>query len=158
MKAWWNQLAKREQNILIVGSIIVGILLIYQFIYRPYQDKVSAMSQDINRQQELVLMMQDAKTKIDALQKSVTPKVETGGKSLLSLTAETLEKANLSPSNIGQAANQRVRVKFDAVSFNALIKWLIQLWQQFGIQTYSATMNATKTPGVIEANLILEMS
>lgn len=156
LKQRWQQLAIREQVILFAGSIIVVILLAYQFIYSPFQEAIAEKQQAISNQEQLLAWMKKADEKIERLQVNSHEKKTRHQKSLLTVAAESLKKNALTPTAIGQAANDKITITFNVVSFNQLIQWLVTLWQTYGIEVYQATITAKEETGMVEANLILQ--
>lgn len=153
----WRQFTKREQTLLALGSLFILIIFLYQFIYKPYDTIKNELSQSVYNQQQLLFLMASAADQIQALKSQSRPRSNAPITSLLATVADSLKNNALTPTQVGQAANEKVMIKFDSIAFDQLIHWLINVWQLYGIEVNQISLIAQQEPGMVEANLQIQL-
>lgn len=154
----WKSLGLRERQILIGGSVIIALILGYQFIFAPFSQTNNELRQGIEAKENLLDWMQEVKPTLLRLQMSTNEKPQIiPSKSLPSLIAQSLTKAKLSASKIEQTKAQKITINFSTVSFDGLIRWLISLHTQYNITVTECSIKALSNVGQVQANLTLEI-
>ncbi|QLQ33147.1 MAG: type II secretion system protein M [Candidatus Thiothrix singaporensis] len=47
MKTWWNSLAPRERQLVMAGAILIGLTLVWLFVWRPLASHHQLLQQDL---------------------------------------------------------------------------------------------------------------
>jgi type II secretory pathway component PulM len=128
VRDWFDNLNERERNLVYVAGALVGIALVYLVLVLPFQ-----MSG-----------------------KKMTARV---GDSLVVLVDRTAREAGLGTSLRDQSpdGNNGLRLRIEGASFDALVTWLANLQQQYGVSIESATVGAA-APGLVNATLSLKQA
>ena len=70
IKDWWQNLAEREQRIVQIGGIAVGVLLLYVWIWTPLTTAVDRQRDSIQKQAQLLTYLHQASATINRLRAS----------------------------------------------------------------------------------------
>jgi general secretion pathway protein M len=160
MKEWWNNLALREKQMVSLGAVILGALLIYLLLWSPLDNAVSNLRNEIHHNQELLTWMMDADKRLQNLAKSGQPKQPAAvSGSLLSIVQKQINRTSLvsSLSQMHQTDSDSVQLTFQKVEFDKLISWLIELTRDQGITITQMTVTPSPTPGVVAVDLVLKI-
>lgn len=159
MKEWWNNLALREKQMLVLGAFAIGIFLIYILLWSPLQNKVSSLRNQIQHSQELLAWMKDADKQIQALEKNSQKK--SGSKATGSILSIVQKQIKTSPvasdlSQLHQVENDSVELSFKKVNFDKLMEWLIPFTQKQGLVISQITVKPSGSAGIVAADLVLK--
>jgi general secretion pathway protein M len=160
-KTWWAQLAQREQRMLTIGGIAAAFFILYAGIWMPIANHLADMRTAIVKDQKTLQWMQSADKEISSLEgqskqqqaKSVTP-VE-----LLSIMQKTIEEAGLTLAlkQAKQAAGNAIVMHFQKADFDRLMALLIITLKEQNVTVTQFSSTATKTPGVVNADVTLKI-
>jgi general secretion pathway protein M len=77
--------------------------------------------------------------------------------SLVVLVDRTARDAGIGKSLVGSqpSGSGGLSVRFEQAPFDLLVAWLSQLGDRYGVQAESATLEASKAPGTVDATLVL---
>lgn len=160
-ETWWHDLGLRERKMIIAATIFIGILIAYEGIWSPYHAYIASLRTRILAQQKTLVWMQKADREITAIAKHHQPnKTIDSPVALLSHLQQQIALAgfNLQLKNLKQTANDAVQLTLTKVDFNQLMKMLIQMMQTDAIIIQQATIVATETSGIVNADLILSLT
>lgn len=165
---WWLQLQARsaalreryaalqprEQQILLVGAVVVVLAIGYLAIWEPA----------VTARQHATLALADTRdtaVRIERLQASTgshTQKTIVGTNQSLLATVDQASKASsigTPPSRLQPDGDTRVRVWFENVPFNAMVEWLHTLQTRYGIRVENAEFTRKDKPGQVDVRLSL---
>lgn len=166
---WWLQLQARsaalreryaalqprEQQILLVGAIVVALALAYLAIWEP---AATARQQTV----QALADARDTAVRIERLQAiSGSPAHKTslaGANQSLLATVDQASKASrigTPPSRLQPDGDTRVRVWFENVSFDSVVGWLNTLQTAYGIRVENAEFTHKDKPGLVDVRLSL---
>jgi type II secretory pathway component PulM len=76
---------------------------------------------------------------------------------LVALVDRTARDGGIGKSLVGSqpSGNGGLNVRFEQASFDALVAWLSQLGERYGVHAESATIDAAGMPGIVNATLVL---
>lgn len=160
MALWWDGLAAREKQTVVIGGMVTSILLFYALIWSPALDHVAQMRKQLTAQQKLLLWMQQAQKELKQNQNSnasnsqaMTPVA------LLSYLQKQLEQAGLmqSTTQLKQIDADRVSLHFQNVSFDALLRVLISALHAQRVTITQLSAVAQTTPGIVNADVIIRI-
>ena len=152
LKEWFAALAPREQRIVAAGSIVGGIIVLYSAVWDPlvkaHLGRELALSQSRSLAQRL-------ETVGAAVQRAPRNAVNRGG-SLISVVDQASRSNALGKQpRLQPEGDSEVRLSVDAISFDALVRWLADLETRYGVQVQSAEIEKQDAPGVVDARISL---
>lgn len=160
MKEWWNHLALREKQVLSAGGFFLCAFLIYILLWAPLIDRTEFLRKQIAANQNLLTWMQEAEKRILALEKNsqATPATQSEG-SLLSVVQKQINRTPLvgALTDLHQLETDSVQLTFQKVSFDQLMKWLIQITDQEGLVIKQLSVTPGATPGIADVTLVLSV-
>jgi len=159
VKDWFENLEQRERVFVAVGAAVVVVVLLYGFVWAPFDkghkalvSSIAAWEQSLSELRPLTVQSQastgSVSTSSDAPQAPVV------------IVDQTLRVRNLDgflkrsqPTN-----NNGIRVEFEHVVFDDLVLWLGDLSDQHAMHVTSGSFSAAANadPGRINATLTLE--
>jgi general secretion pathway protein M len=154
--AWYADLQQREQRMVAVGGIVVGLLIVVMGILVPLQSAVStATTRNATKREDLEWMQANA------------PEIRAAGNQLPANTGEAPvvlvdrvgREAGLAGAMRGtQPSGTGVRVQLEAAPFDTMITWLATLDERYGLAIESITVDRAVRPGVVNANITFAQS
>lgn len=159
-KAWWSQLALREQRMLAFGSVVVVFFILYAGIWMPIQSHLEEMRVSIKKNEKTLQWMQSADKALSKVEgqaqekkKTVTP-VE-----LLSIVQQTVEEAGLTSAltQSKQSSGESIILHFQKADFDRLMAMLIIILKEQNVTVTQFGAAATKDPGVVNADVTLKI-
>jgi type II secretory pathway component PulM len=161
MKEWWQNLAIREKQTLIIGAIIVSIFILYAFIWSPLMDAVGNERAKLTREQKLLVFMREANRTIKHAQtrdnvevKAVSPII------LISVLQKRINQMALQPSvsQLKQGMNNTVQVNFHDGDYDKIIQLLNDLVSEYNVSIQQMTVIKAKSNGLVNADIILNLA
>ena len=154
--AWYADLQQREQRMVAVGGIVVGLLILVMGILVPLHSAVStAVTRNATKREDLEWMQVNA------------PEIRAAGNQLPANTGEAPvvlvdrigREAGLVAAMRGtQPSGTGVRVQLEAAPFDTMITWLATLDERYGLAIESITVDRAVRPGVVNANITFAQS
>ena len=156
LKQKWAQLSRREQLYVGVGGILFLAFLLYSFLVSPLMASVMNLKQEYTTQHNLVDWMTPRVAAL-AQMKTAAPIQVVNAANLLSTVDAQLKQSSLARnvSEISQTNINQVRVSLKDVSFDDLMSWLVQQWQQSQIQVSDFVAQKTDKPGMVTVTMVL---
>jgi general secretion pathway protein M len=153
LKDWYLGLEAREQWMVLVGAVVVGIAVLFGGILLPLESAVStAVKAKESRREDLAWMRVNA------------PEIRAGGASLAPDTGEAPvvlvdrvgREAGLGNAMRGtQPSGAGVRVQLEAAPFDTLVSWLATLEEHYGLAIESISVDRAARRGLVNANITL---
>ena len=147
MKLWWQQLNLREQRLVSVMALLVGIFVFYSLIWQPLNENLIKAEKKLQRQQVLLTWVSD----------NIARYQETKGKSALSKSSGSLS------SIINRSANQYdlvitrlqpqgndMQVWIDSAPFNQLLFWLEHIGNKEGLHVKAIDLTTAEQEGEVK--------
>ncbi|NQY34728.1 MAG: type II secretion system protein M [Alteromonadaceae bacterium] len=141
----WQQLTLREQRIVIALGVVLGIYVLYSFIWQPVQSNLLKTQQTLSRQQELLTWVSQNTARYQQAKK--TGKVSSRG-SLSSIVNRSARNKGITVTRM-QPQAEDIQVWIDEIPFNTLLQWLDQLSSNEGINIKAIDLNTTDKSGVV---------
>lgn len=155
---YWRGLAPRERAALVLGGAVAVILLLYALVWEPFQQDLARLRAAVPQEYQQLQWMRAQLERVQQLRANVGRTVPGGG--LLSFVEQSAQAYNIR-ANIRrmepQGANG-VNVAIDGAPFNGLLEWLANLQKQGGVRIETASFEATGTPGLVNARVLLRAS
>lgn len=152
IQAWYGALSEREQRIVLAGAVVV-LLAIVAIIVMPLRRSVQAAQARVEQKRADLIWLRSMAPQLAGLQAAAPSATHD---SLIALVARTAGQAGMSKNLVGsQASGDGLNVRFEQISFDALIAWLSQLRQNNGVRVETATIDGSSAPGTVNASLLL---
>lgn len=153
LEAWFQDLEPRERQMVLGGGIVIALIVLFTLL-TPLQRQVSAAQVRFSERQRDLLWLQSVAPQLATLK---TAAASHGSESLVVLTDRIARSAGLASAIKGnqQSEDGSLSVHMEQASFDAFINWAGELVQQHGVQLISASIEATSTPGVVNASVTL---
>lgn len=162
---YWFQLEKRERWVLGIGSFLVGFILFYALILKPWHRALSEMSDRMPTQRANLVWM-----------KQVSEMIKTGGttntvvaskdtdKSLLSVIEQTARTSKVNkaiqqmvPGNNIRTNTEQVNVVLEEADFNQWVRWVDDLSNNYAVNIMQLSVESeTDEPNIVELRVTFE--
>lgn len=149
----FGQLSTREQRLVSAGGAIALVLLVLAVLL-PLQRGVTAGSQRIERERSDLSWLQTVAPQLGALSSTTPAPLR---ESLVVLVDRTARDAGVGRSLVGSQPGTRgtLTVRFEQAPFDQLVSWLSDLGERYDVHALTATIDAGKMPGMVNATLEL---
>ncbi len=144
-------LQPREQRMVGIGAVAVGLLILVGAVVLPLQTAVStALKRAETKRADLAWMRMNA------------PEIQAGRATVMLDSTEApvvvvdrvgRESGLGSALRATQPSGNGVRVQLEAAPFDALVTWIASLDQRYGLAIESITIDRADKPGVVNANI-----
>ena len=149
---WWQLRSQKERISLAIAAGIVAIALAWVALWRPLTSDIARLSQQVATQRVALAEAQRQANDIANLSsKAAVP----APRDARADVEAALNRQGLKPTAIDRIDNDRLRVSFDAVSFDALTELFDRLQRDARLRAVDATITARVEPGQVRAELIL---
>jgi general secretion pathway protein M len=151
LRAWYAGLQEREQRVVLIGAIALGLIILVGGILVPMQSAVSAAVKAAATKHEDLAWMRAHELEIRS---SIPPPADTGEAPVV-LVDRVGREAGLGGALRGTQPNATggVRVQLEAAPFNAVVTWLDSLDHRYGVAIESITLDRGAAPGIVNANI-----
>jgi general secretion pathway protein M len=151
LRAWFAGLQQREQRVVAVGAVLLGLIVLVGGILMPLQSALSrALQATESKRADLAWMRLNAS------------EVRTAGSALPADTGEAPvvlvdrvgREAGLGGALRGTQPNATgVRVQLEAAPFDTVISWLDTLDTRYGFALESISVDRGAAPGMVNASV-----
>lgn len=159
---FWRQRSAQEQRTLRFAALALALLLAYQLIWNPIQQAAKSASLQLDSAQKLAAFTQEAKRRLmdDAKPAGANPPPSV---SLMVWVEQAARAIGIEPQltqrqPIANSADgkERVQLKFSAVPFDPLLRWLAEANAAgFGIVQLEITPQPGSKTGLVDASIQL---
>lgn len=152
LATWLGRQSPREQRILRIGSIVVGLLLLAWLVVLP-QQALSRARERVAGQQELLQYMRQVGPALAAAGPGVS--VQPIGESFVVFIDRTAREHGLAESLTGSppAGNGAFRIAMENADFNLLLTWLHQMATRYGVRVETANFSNGGAAGKVNASI-----
>ena len=155
LRDWLAGLAPRERNLVYAAGSLVIIALLYFVLVLPITTMAAKRAARVEQKTADLAWMRQVAPQVAAA--AAAGATAGSGDSLVVLVDRTGCEAGLGAALRDQSpsGDQGLRLRLEAASFDVLVVWLASLQQQHGVKVEAATIDATATPGLVNASLTL---
>jgi general secretion pathway protein M len=159
LKEKLDSLQPRERWLVISGAILVLLVAIYLLGLAPLYKAINDRSVRITQKQQDLAWMQSVTGQLSTLN-GAQPAASHNGESMVVVIANSASNRNIASALTGQTPDglNGVRVRFEGVSFDALVVWLGALQKDYGIHIKDAEITRMSQLGQVSASLTLSRS
>jgi general secretion pathway protein M len=147
-----ERLEPRERRMVLFGAVAAVLLVVATVV--PLQRSVAAVEQRVERKRDDLQWLRSMAPQLAGLQRTAPPPLR---ESLVVLVDRTARESGLTKSLVGSqpSGDGGLNVRLDQTPFDTLIGWLSQLRERYGVRVDSATIDAGKGSGNVNATLVL---
>ena len=152
IRSWYAGLQPREQRVVAVGAVSLGLIILIVGILMPLQFKLSRTRQDNDtRRQDLAWMRVNA----DEVRSAASQMPANTGEAPVVLVDRVGRESGLATALRGTQPNGTggVRVQLEAAPFDTMVGWLATLDRRYGFAIDSITVDRAAAPGMVNANI-----
>jgi general secretion pathway protein M len=155
LRNWLAGLAPRERNLVYAAGGLAIIALLYILLVLPITTLAAKRAARVEQKTADLAWMRQVAPQVAAA--AAAGAAAGSGESLVVLVDRTGREAGLGSALRDQSpsGDQGLRLRLEAASFDVLVVWLASLQQQHGVKVEAATIDATATPGLVNASLTL---
>ncbi len=157
MKDWFNGLEANERRMLIIGSGLLLVMLLYISIWEPLTSKAETLRVSTTEQTALLTWMRSTAQEVKQLRgRSSQQAKPASGQSLLTLVDRTAKSGRLGTAlkRVQPDGDARVGVWLEAANFDDLVRWLATLETRHSVHVVSSVFQALETSGNVNARLV----
>lgn len=156
MKNQWSLYSTREKQYIVIGTLVVFIFLLINFMYLPLQHKAENLRKELTQNQKLLLWMQNADNELNKSTPRNITRTESG--SLLSNAQILLNQSPLinNLGNLQQVDDHAIEISFKEAEFKVLMNWLVEIHNNQGWYVSKISLRASKNPGIVNAELTIQ--
>ena len=156
-----GNLNPRERNALIVGGIILGVLLIYTVLWKPFSSKVEKLEHSVQEQRALQQWINTASAeaqRLRATKNTNSTDQNTAGQSLLSVVDQAAKKDRLGSAlkRIEPEGAVKVRVWIEHAPFDDVVLWMGNLKTTYGVRVTNVGIDRQGTSALVNARITVE--
>lgn len=152
--AWFRARERREQLMVLLGAVAVVLMLAATLILNLHRN-VATAEQRLTAKRLDLAWLQTVAPQMAALHAVPAHSNE----SLVVLVDRVARTTGVAQALSGSqsSGNGGLRVRMEKASFDALVAWLGQLSQQYGVSIDNANVDAAAAPGMVNATLVLRL-
>lgn len=149
-------LQARERWLIAAGAVLVLLTAIYVLAWAPLAKSVADRSARVEKKQADLAWMQSVAGQVMAAGEIAGPAAVSNDESIVVVIANTATQAGVGNALTGQTPNgaNSVRVRLEGADFDALVLWMGQLQQQYGVIVENASIDRAGKPGQVNASLM----
>jgi len=144
----------REKAIVGVALVVVLVLGVHALVIEPYQERVSAVREQITQQRADLAWMRSAVAGMPAGGLSASTPQISG--TLANFIDQAVRRQGLAGqlSQMSPIGTDEVRMRYNAVDFNRLVSFIAQV-NSNGLDIKDIRISAADNPGVVDSSLVL---
>jgi general secretion pathway protein M len=159
MRAWWDNLAAREQRITAVAALVLLLALVFLFVIEPGLERRKALTsqlQDMVNEQAWMGAQAPAVRARAQAAPAGSPAARTGG-SALGVVDVSARAAGLGTAlRRVRPQESAVEAELEGAPYTALMRWLATLESRHGLRIVSLSIDQGSEPGRVNAQLRIE--
>ncbi len=159
MSTWWNQLSARDRRVLVAGSVVVTIFLVWAFVWHPLTGEHARLASQLDNAKRDLAFVRVAEAEVERLRSvGVRSRADRQGKSLLALADVSARGAGLEGvlKRLEPVGSNSVRASFEFASFDVLMSWIEGMARDYGVQITDFSADRVDASGLVNARVTLE--
>ena len=153
--AKYQELQPRERVMVAVGAVVVLITLIYLVFWEPLANARAKQQAALTDERALAERLETIGAAVQKARASGVGAIQGRDQSLLTLIDQQGRAPELGkpPSRMQPEGENEVKVWFEDVSFDALVRWMAQLETRNGVKIVGAEIERRAGAGLVNARL-----
>lgn len=158
MRAYFENLSKRERYMVIGAGAALLVFLLYILAWSPLVNRAQTLERRVHAQEQELAWMRQAAAEVQRLRGGSAPAQAARSESLLSLIERTARERGLSGAvrRVQPEGQSGARIWLEGAAFDDLVLWLHQLSSNYGVRISEASVDRQPQPGLVNARLLVE--
>ncbi|WMP18826.1 type II secretion system protein M [Thiothrix lacustris] len=158
MNIWWQSLAASERRLVTWGAILIGLTMLWLFIWKPLTAHHQLLQQDLADAQATYTDMQQQRASLLALRGGSPGSPAATKGSLHTTVIAALKQFQLDGAGTTSEEKDKktVTLKLEAKPFDTLAQFLATMETQHATNTTAMTLKPAGKPGTVDAQITLE--
>jgi type II secretory pathway component PulM len=158
MRRWWQQLATRERLFVGCGALLAVAILLYASL-APLYSRIDASQLRLARKQADLRWIEASAPQIIAAGPGAGAVPGTRENALVLVDRAARESGlGNALSAIEPSGKDQLQARLSSVAFDSMVAWLARLRQQHAIGIAGLTVSPTAAPGVVNAQVQLQLA
>ena len=151
----YRELQARERLIVATGAVVVLITLIYLVLWEPFANARARQAAALADERALAERLETIGVSVQKARASGIGAVQGSGQSLLTLIDQQGKSPELgkAPTRLQPEGDNEVKIWFEDVPFDALVRWMATLESRYGVQIAGAELERRTGAGLVNARL-----
>ncbi len=151
----YRELQPRERVVVAVGIVVVAITLVYLILWEPLANARTRQAQALADQRALAERLETIGAALQKARASGIGAIQGREQSLLTLIDQQGKSPELGkpPSRMQPEGDNEVKLWFEDVPFDALVRWMMNLETRNGVQIVGAELERRAGAGLVNARL-----
>jgi general secretion pathway protein M len=151
----YRELQPRERVIVAAGAVVVALTLIYLVLWEPFANARAKQTAALADERALAERLETIATAMDKARASGVGAIQGREQSLLTLIDQQGKSSELGrpPARLQPEGDNEVKVWFEDVPFDALVRWMATLESRYGVQIAGADIERRAGAGLVNARL-----
>lgn len=151
----YRDLQPRERVIVAVGAVVVIATLIYLVLWEPMANARSKQMAALTDERALAERLETIAATVQKARASGVGAIQGREQSLLTLIDQQGKSPELGkpPTRLQPEGENEVKVWFEDVPFDALVRWMSTLETRYGVQIVGAELERRAGAGLVNARL-----
>jgi len=151
----YRELQPRERLIVAVGAVVLALTLIYVALWEPAANARAKQAAALADQRALAERLETIGATVQKARASGVGAIQGRDQSLLTLIDQQGKSPELgkAPARLQPEGDTEVKVWFEDVPFDALVRWMATLESRYGVQIVGAEIERRATAGLVNARL-----
>jgi len=157
LRARFEALQPREQVLVASAGLMLTLALIYLALWQPFALARTHRAEELAQAQELAARIEQIGALAQGSKSRHGPLVVGPGVSLLAAVDQASKDGTLGKplARINPDGEKQVRVWVEDVSFDALLRWIDDLQNRYGVKIDAVAIERRPGPGQVNARLTL---
>ena len=156
MREWLDNLSAREQQTLILGGVLLGLLLFYVMVWSPLLRSNAKLVADVAEDNQQLAWMRGAAVEVRTLGPADAAQNGPDSRTLIARVTVELRREDVVASQVRPEGENRLRVTLEGVSFTRMLQPLYRLQNEYAVRVREAVVEPGGEPGIVNARLLLE--
>jgi general secretion pathway protein M len=158
LRGRWESLAPRERGLLMLGAVFVAATLAYVLAWEPLRQSRDTLRLQVQAGEADLAWMRAAAPLVRERGASAPAPLVRDGRSLLARADASAREAGLGNAllRVEPVSEHQVRVQFQGVGFDALMRWVEALSAQASVRVGEFSARRAAGVGLVDAQLSLE--
>ena len=151
----YRELQPRERVMVSVGAVVVLVTLVYLLLWEPFANARTKQMAALAEQRALAERLETIGAAVQKAQRAGVAAIQGREQSLLTLVDQLGRSAELgkAPARLQPEGDNEVKVWFEDVPFDALVRWMATLEARYGVQITAAELERRAGEGLVNARL-----
>ncbi len=158
MKEWFNNLKQREQLIVLTGSVVVAVYLLFVLLWRPMASSIDTLHRQNKAAEDTLAEVKQLVVTLSSLNAGGASQQSGSGESLTRVIDNSIKNNSLTMSRFQPSSSGDVQVRFENSSFNNILAWLHDIEINHGVVVKDLSISPGSGSGIVNVSVRLRKS